>query len=99
VGVVEGKGFANLGLAREGFANGAKLNLIIREAFAVVQLWQYTPHSFRKTLTHLGSELCKTPEQFKAWSMNMGHENVATTMNSYLPVSTERQMEIIRDMG
>ena len=27
VGVVEGKGFANMGLARDGFANGAKLNL------------------------------------------------------------------------
>lgn len=98
VGVIEGKEFANMGLAREGFANGAKLNLIIRGAFAAVQLPQYTPHSFRKTLTHLGSELCKTPEQFKAWSMNMGHEKVATTMNSYLPISTERQMEIIRDM-
>jgi|TARA_R110000782_G_scaffold82779_13_gene162643 hypothetical protein len=30
--------------------------------------------------------------------MNMGHENVATTMNSYLPVSTERQMELIKAM-
>ena len=26
VGVVEGKGFANMGLARGGFASGAKLN-------------------------------------------------------------------------
>ena len=98
VGVVEGKGFANMGLARDSFANGTKINLIIRGAFASVQLPQYTPHSFRKTLTHLGSDLCKTPEQFKAWSMNMGHENVATTMNSYLPVTAERQMELIKAM-
>jgi hypothetical protein len=52
VSVVEGKGFAN----------GAKLNLIIRGAFAAVQLPQYTQHNFRKTLTHLGSGLCKTAE-------------------------------------
>ena len=40
-----------------------------------------------------------TPEAFKAWSMNLGHENVATTLNSYLPVTTERQMQIIRDLA
>ena len=50
-------------------------------------------------MTHYGSEVCKTPEQFKAWSMNLGHENVATTINSYLPVTTERQMELIRTMA
>lgn len=97
--VVKGHGFANLGLAREGFANAAKLNMIIRGAFSAVQLPQYTPHAFRKTLTHLGNELAKTPEEFKAWSLNLGHENVSTTINSYLPVSTERQMELIRSMG
>lgn len=59
---------------------------------------QYTPHAFRKTLTHLGNDLCQTPEAFKAWSMNLGHDNVATTINSYLPVTTERQMELIREM-
>lgn len=99
VAVVPGKGFANVGLAREGFASAAKLNTIIRGAFAAVQLPQYTPHSFRKTLTHFGNEVCRGPEAFKAWSMNLGHENVATTINSYLPITTERQMELIRDMG
>ena len=99
VGLVEGQGFANLGLAREGFANAAKLNAIIRTAFANVQMPQYTPHAFRKTLTHFGNEVCQSPEAFKAWSMNLGHENVATTINSYLPVTTERQMELIRAMG
>ncbi len=96
--MVEGQGFANLGLARDGFASSAKLNGIIRGAFAAVQMQQFTPHAFRKTLTHLGSELCKKPEEFKAWSMNLGHENVATTINSYLPVTTERQMQLIRNM-
>lgn len=99
VGVVEGQGFTNLGLARTGFANASKLNTIIRAAFAAVQMPQYTPHAFRKTLTHLGNEMCKGPEAFKAWSMNLGHDSVNTTINSYLPVNTERQMQIIRDMG
>lgn len=97
--VVAGQGFANLGLSRTGFANASKLNTIIKAAFASVQMPQYTPHAFRKTLTHLGNDLCRTPEAFKAWSMNLGHENVATTINSYLPVTTERQMTLIRDMA
>jgi len=99
VGVIEGKGFANLGLSRDGFANASKLNGIIRGAFAAVQMPEYTPHAFRKTLTHYGNETCKTMEEFKAWSMNLGHKNVATTVNSYLPVTTERQMELIRNLG
>ncbi|WP_417713745.1 tyrosine-type recombinase/integrase [Pseudophaeobacter arcticus] len=99
VGVVKGQGFTNLGLARQPFANASKLNTIIKGAFAAVQMPQYTPHAFRKTLTHLGNELTKTPEEFKAWSMNLGHENVATTINSYLPVTTERQMELIRNLA
>jgi len=99
VGVVEGQGFTNLGLARAGYAGAAKLNTIIRGAFAAVQMPQYTPHAFRKTLTHLGNELCINPEEFNAWSMNLGHENVATTINSYLPVTIERQMELIRKIG
>ena len=99
VGVVEGQGFANLGLAREGYASAAKLNMIIRGAFAAVQMPQYTPHAFRKTLTVLGDEMCRNQTEFKAWSMNLGHENVATTVNSYLPVTVQRQMELIRSMA
>jgi hypothetical protein len=38
-------------------------------------------------------------EEWKAWSMNLGHENMATTFNSYLPVSQERQMELIARMS
>ena len=98
IGVVQGQGFANLGLSREPYANAAKLNTIIKGAFANVQMPKYTPHAFRKTLGILGSDLTKTPEEFKAWSMNLGHENVATTINSYLPVTTERQIELIRNM-
>lgn len=63
---------------------------------AAVLMPQYTPHSLRKTLVKFGDEKCTTMEEWKAWPMNLGHENMATTFNSYLPVSPERQMELIR---
>lgn len=88
-------GFTVLGLSREPYSNGAKLNATIRNAFAMVQSPEYTPHSFRKTLAMHGNEACENMEQLKAWSMNMGHENLVTTVNSYMPVNRHRQRELI----
>jgi integrase/recombinase XerD len=59
----------------------------------------FNPHSFRKTLAQLGEKLCRTHEQFKAWSQNLGHEKVLTTFSSYGEVAAERQREIIRELG
>ncbi|WP_417718311.1 tyrosine-type recombinase/integrase [Salipiger sp.] len=98
MGLAEGGGFAVMGLSRDPYTNGGKLNAIIRNAFASVQLPEYTPHSFRKTLAMLGNELCSDMEQVKAWSMNLGHENLITTVSSYMPVSRQRQVELIKAM-
>jgi hypothetical protein len=43
--------------------------------------------------------ISKTPEQFKAWSQNLGHEKVLTTFLSYGEVACQRQGEIIRDLA
>jgi integrase len=99
VGVVPGGGFENLGLSRSGYSSGSKLNQIIRSAFAMVQLPEFTPHSFRKTLVHYGDQICATREEFKAWSLNLGHDSVVTTVESYLPVTKQRQAELIKGMS
>lgn len=82
-------------LSRERYSNSHKVNQIVRTAFSNVQLHPYTPHSFRKTLGLLMNDLDLTLEQQKAWSQNMGHKNFSTTVSSYLPVSEQRQQEII----
>jgi hypothetical protein len=38
-------------------------------------------------------------EQLKAFSQNIGHDNMPTTLCSYGPASPERQEEIIRTLG
>ncbi len=43
----------------------------------------YNPHSFRDTLVALGKKKCRTPEEFEAWSKNLGHEEMITTFRSY----------------
>lgn len=91
--------FAVTGLSREFYANAGALRAAIGEAFLNAGLPAFGPHSFRKTLVKLGSDLCRTPEQFKAWSQNLGHESVVTTISAYCPVSGERQKELIRSLG
>lgn len=99
MGLSDGGGFAVTGLSREGYSDGARLNGIIRNAFAVVQMPEYTAHSFRKTLAMYGDQTCRNMEEMKAWSMNLGHENIATTVGSYMPVSRQRQGELIKNLG
>lgn len=91
--------FAALGLSRDTYSNAGKLRNVIKEAFTSAGLPAFGPHSFRKTLGLLANDHCKTPEQFKAWSMNLGHEDIATTLKAYCPVSRSRQGELIRGMG
>ena len=68
---------------------------IFREAFEAVGLRYYHPHLFRHTLVALGQIICKTPEEFKAWSQNLGHDGVLTTFTSYGTLSAQRQGELM----
>ena len=70
-----------------------------RRRWPASRLPYFNPHSFRKTLALLGGQICKSPEQYKAWSQNLGHENVLTTFSSYGDVARHRQAEIIRALG
>lgn len=92
-------GFTCLGLSRENYSNATKIREVIKAAFTNAGLHPFGPHSFRKTLGILANDHCKTPEQFKAWSMNLGHESIATTLSAYCPVSPTRQAELIRGMN
>jgi integrase len=93
------RGFFADGLSRDTYSNANAIADIIKSAFVVSGLPPYTPHSFRKTLVRLGSDICKTPEQFKAWSLNLGHSNIITTMSAYCQISPERQAELITHMN
>jgi integrase len=87
------------GLEREHWSTARPIRDIFRKAFGRVGLPYFNPHSFRNTLADLGQRLCKTPEEFKAWSQNLGHEHMLTTWTSYGTVSATRQAELIRNLG
>ena len=87
------------GLERKHWRSAGPIRKIFKDAFAGAGLPYFNPHSFRKTLAQLGEKLCRTPEQFKAWSQNLGHKKVLTTFSSYGEVAAERQRDIIRELA
>ena len=97
---LDGNGrFAAAGLSKTHWSSAAPIRKIFRFAFHRAGLAYFHPHSFRHMLTLAGEPLCQTPEQFKAWSQNLGHDSVATTFNSYGPVSPWRQAEIMSQLA
>lgn len=91
--------FEAVGLERAHWSSAARIRTIFRDAFTSAGLPYFNPHSFRNTLVRLGQEVCKTPEEFKAWSQNLGHEKVLTTFLSYGQVESPRQGQIIRALA
>lgn len=90
--------FEAAGLDRRHWTNAGPIRKTFKEAFIAARLSPFNPHSFRKTLVRLGQEVCKTPEEFKAWSQNLGHEEVLTTFRSYGNIEPGRQASIIKSL-
>ncbi len=95
----EYRNFVPDGLGREHWANATAIRKIFRTAFERVHLPYVRPHSIRNTLTQLAYQLKLTGEELKVWSLNMGHDNLVTTLNSYGHVTVERQAEIIGNLS
>ncbi len=96
VGLNAQQQFSTIGIKAEHWSSAAPIRVIFKQAFKQAGLEYFNPHSFRNTLVQLAQRLCKTPEEFKVWSQNLGHESVLTTLYSYGEVSRERQAEIIK---
>jgi integrase len=91
--------FEAVGLERAHWSSATAIRAIFRECFDNAGLPYFNPHSFRNTLVRLGETVCQTPEDFKAWSQNLGHEGVLTTFLSYGAVADSRQGAIMQGLA
>ena len=91
--------FVAEGFEREPYANAQIAGKVIGSAFQKAGLHQFNPHSIRTTLAMLGDRVCETLEARKAWSQNLGHESLATTVSAYMPVCRERQGALIKGLS
>jgi len=71
---------------------------IIKKAFLSAGLDYYNPYSFRNTIIQLGYTYCQTPEEFKAWSQNLGHSSPLTIFTSYGTIDEFNQGNIIKKL-
>lgn len=96
MGLDETGSFRPQGLARHGWASSGPIREAFRRAFERAGLPYYNPHSFRDMLVRHAMTLGLSPEEMKAWSQNLGHSDVLTTLTSYGSVPLHRQNELIR---
>lgn len=87
--------FVAVGLEHKHWRAAGAIRRIFKRAFERMDLPNYNPHSFRHTLAVLGEKICRTPEEWKAYSQNFGHSSPMTTFSNYGPVAPHRQAEIL----
>ncbi|WP_136057657.1 hypothetical protein [Candidatus Halocynthiibacter alkanivorans] len=57
------------------------------------------PHAARHTLKALGDKLCRTFEERKAWSLNLGHSTERITETHYGKMPDQRRAGIIENLS
>jgi integrase len=94
-----GGGFVAVGLARRFWSGTGPINKIFRHAFEAVGLPYFNPHSFRDMLVRFAMAANLPENMMKAFSQNLGHAHITTTLTSYGQLPTHLQGELIRAMG
>ena len=69
-------------IGREGWANADPIRKLFKGACEVAGLPDFKPRGLRHTLGRLSQFMCSGPAELKAWSQNLGHEEVLTTLTS-----------------
>jgi integrase len=88
--------FVSDGLEPRFWQNTEPIRKVFREAFARCGLKGFHPHSLRDTLVKFGERHSPSIEHFKAWSQNLGHEHIGTTLTSYGIIDPHQQGELVR---
>jgi len=90
--------FEALKLSRSHWTSTGPIRRIVKSSFKNIGLPEFRPHSFRHLLARFGMETCKTLEELKGWSENLGHEHLETTTQSYGTLGPARQSAIMKGM-
>ena len=90
--------FRVVGLEHAHWSDTGAARRICKRAFEAAGLPPYTPHAIRRAVIRIGQQRCRTAEEYKAWSQNVGHRDVLTSLRSYGGVPAPRQAEIITEL-
>jgi integrase/recombinase XerD len=91
--------FATEGLERHPWTSAAPIRAIFKRAFEAAGFRYANPHSLRRTLVRLAYDLDLSQRELKAWSQNLGHESMMTTLVSYGSLNVEEQVAAINGIA
>lgn len=91
--------FRPMDFKREPWADTGPVRRIFRSAFEAAGLPYFHPHSLRRTLMRLGYDLNLSQREMTAWSMNMGHEHVQTSLGSYGRLGDYEKADVMRGIA
>ena len=97
LGQDENNCFTAIGLSREHWSNASPVREIFKAAFKTAELPEYTPHSLRNMIVSEAYRRKLSPATLKAWSQNLGHEGMLTTLTSYGKIPLEEQGRLVRE--
>lgn len=86
--------FEAQGLEPIHWTTASQIRKIFKSSFERFNLPYFNPHSFRDTINEIGKNSCNIA-QYKAWSQNLGHEKMSTSLDNYGNIDTHRQLELI----
>lgn len=72
---------------------------IFEERTKNANLEYFSPHKYRHSATRLATDNCKSAEQIKAVSQNLGHEHVGTTLLTYGRLHNHRVKEVVTELN
>ena len=92
-------GFRIEGLSRDHYAGATRFRAIFKDAFEAVGFPYANPHCLRDMLALLGLERCKDNlPALKAWSQNLGHSDMMTTLCSYASLTEAEQGRLLSEL-
>lgn len=94
IGIGPERKFVALGIERAPWSSPSAAAKIYKKAFTAAGFPPFSPHLVRDMIMELANDFCRKPEDFKAWSQNLGHEDVLMSFRAYGSVAKGRQMEL-----
>lgn len=91
--------FTTSGLTRETWTTAAPIRAIFKAAFTAAGMPYFTPHSFRRTLMAEARRRNLKHRELKAWSQNLGHSGVLTSLLSYGEMTFDDQADAMASMA
>jgi len=94
-----GGGFKAVGLDMQCWKNAGPVRKLFKEAFEGAGFKYHSPHMVRSTLARYGENLGLPIRAYHAWSKNLAHKDMMTTLTNYGDIPPHEQADLIRQIG